>query len=206
MSDDGTTDATEDDGLGDLVLADGPWDVDAAPEGQKFLDFGPLKLPSLAGLKVRMEIDPDRREIGAVTVRVAGCALQLQVITAARGVGQWTDTRQALIANLKQRPGHQQVVEGHFGAEVIGVLTGRTPEGVLVDATMRFQGLEGDRWMIRAVSSGQTVTQDRTVARVNAFLSRCAVDVRDSAEPAGTVLPLTDPPGGMDTQHVEEVE
>lgn len=197
---------TMDDGLGLLTPSDGPWSADAAPEDAPLLDFGPLKLPALPGIKLRLEIDPDRNEIGAATVRIADCALQLQVIAAARGVGEWTDTRQELLANLKRRPGHQQVIEGKFGAEVIGVITGRTPEGIPLDATMRFQGIEGDRWMIRAVSSGPSVTQDGTVSRVNAFLSRCAVDIGDGTAPAGTVLPLTDPPGGIDLDHLEDRE
>lgn len=191
-----------DDGLGELTFAGGPWDVDSAPEGREFYDLGVLKLPALPGIKARLEIDPEVREIGAVTVRVADCALQLQVIAKQRGVSQWIDTRQALVANLRKRPGHQQVVEGRFGTEVIGVLTGRTPEGLLVDATMRFQGIEGDDWLIRAVSSGPSVTHDDVVAKVDAFISQCAVDrsaVEGGAEaPAGSVLPLSDPPGGMD--------
>lgn len=191
-----------DDGLGDLTMASGPWDVADAPADAEFLDFGVLKLPALPGIKVRLEIDPQVREIGALTVRVADGALQLQVIAKQRGASIWTDTRQALVANLRARPGHQQVLEGRFGAEVIGVLTGRTTEGVLVDSTMRFQGIEGDDWMIRAVSSGASVTHDDMVARVDAFISRCAVDrnaVAGGAEaPAGSVLPLSDPPGGMD--------
>ena len=194
----GPTPDAADDGLGTLTNAGGPWDVADAPEGTEFYDFGPLKLPAIPGIKARLEIDPDRQEIGAVTVRIADCALQLQVIAKQRGVSVWADTRQELVANLRLRPGHQQVIEGHYGAEVIGVLTGRTPEGLLVDATMRFQGVEGDTWMIRAVSSGGSVTHDSVVAKVDAFLSRCAVDRGDGDEPAGTVLPLTDPPGGMD--------
>jgi len=198
-----TADAV-DDGLGDLTFAGGPWDADAAPEDREFFDFGVLKLPALPGMKARLEIDPAVREIGAVTVRIADCALQLQVIAKQRGVSQWTDTRQALLANLRQRPGHQQVVEGRFGTEVIGVLTGRTTDGLLVDSTMRFQGIEGDTWMIRAVSSGPSVTHDDVVAKIDAFISQCAVD-RDAVEggaeaPAGTVLPLSDPPGGIDAE------
>jgi len=187
-----------DDGLGTLTITEGPWDEAAAPQGTKFYSFGALKLPALPGIRARLEIDPDRREIGAVTVRIADCALQLQVIAKQRGVSQWTSTRQDLISNLRLRPGHQQVVEGHFGAEVIGVITGRTPEGVLIDATMRFQGIEGDTWMIRAVSSGASVTHDDVASRVDAFISRCAVDPQElaDAEP-GSVIPLSDPPGGM---------
>lgn len=201
MSDERSEAEPVDDGLGALTHADGPWDADAAPQDAEFYDFGALKLPALPGLKARLEIDPDVREIGAVTVRIADCALQLQVIAKQRGVSQWTDTRQALLANLRKRPGHQQVVEGKYGAEVIGVLTGRTTEGVLVDATMRFQGIEGDTWLIRAVSSGASVTHDDVVAKVDAFISRCAVDAAAVADAApGTVIPLSDPPGGMDAE------
>jgi len=210
MSDEARTDeAVHGDGLGELSLASGPWDVADAPSDVEFLDFGPLKLPKLDALQVRLEIDPDVREIGAVTVRIADCALQLQVIAKTRGVSVWTDTRQALLANLRNRPGYQQVVEGRFGTEVIGVLTGRTPEGMLLDSTMRFQGIEGDAWMIRAVSSGPSVTHDDVVARIDAFLSRCAVDRSAAAgeadAPAGSVLPLSDPPGQMDEQRAAEL-
>ena len=189
------------DGLGDLSFAGGPWNADEAPAESEFLDFGALKLPSLPGLRARLEIDPDRQEIGAITVRIADCALQLQVIAKQRGVSQWERTRQDLLANLRKRPGHQQVIEGRFGSEVIGVLTGRSTDGVLIDATMRFQGVENDTWMIRAVSSGPSVTHDDVVSRVDAFLSRCAVDAAVVADAgAGEVIPLSDPPGGMDAE------
>ncbi|MGC4174126.1 DUF3710 domain-containing protein [Demequina sp.] len=193
-----TADAV-DDGLGDLTSANGPWDVADAPADAEFYDFGVLRLPARPGLKARLEIDPKFDEIGAVTIRIADCALQLQVIAKQRGVSLWTDTRQALLANLRNRPGYQQVIEGRYGTEVIGVLTGRTTEGVLVDATMRFQGIEGDDWMIRAVSSGPSVTHDDVVARVDAFISLCAVD-RSAMEgaadaPAGSVLALRAPAG-----------
>jgi hypothetical protein len=187
------------DGLGTIAHADGPWDVEDAPADAEFFDFGPLKLPAFPGLKSRLEIDPEEGSIGAVTVRIADCALQLQVIAKHPGVSEWDDARQALLANLRKRPGHQQVVEGRYGSEVIGVLTGRTEEGVLVDSTMRFQGIEGDAWLIRAVSSGGSVTHDDVVAKVDAFISNCAVDPAVVADaPAGAVVPLTDPLGGVD--------
>jgi len=203
MSDEGTEGAAieaVDDGLGDLNPAGGPWDIADAPADSDFYDFGVLKLPALPGMRARLEIDPQVKHIGAVTVRIADCALQLQVIAKQRGVSEWTDTRQALLANLRQRPGYQQVIEGKYGTEVIGVLTGRTPDGVLVDSTMRFQGIEGDTWMIRAVSAGPSVTHDDVVARVDAFISQCAVDrsiVPGQADaPVGSVFPLNSPPGG----------
>ena len=76
-----------------------------------------------------------------------------------------------------------------------------TDDGVLVDTTLRFQGVEGETWLIRAVSSGASVTHDDVVAKVDAFISRCAVDAAAIADaPAGTVISLTDPPGGLDAE------
>lgn len=199
------------DGLGQLTLADGPWTRDEAPQDAEFSSFGPLLLPAAPGMQARLEIDPQRGEVGAVTVRIADCALQLQVIAKRPGVSVWTDTRQQLLANLRRRAGYQQVVEGRFGAEVIATITGRTTEGGLVDAIMRFQGIEGDRWMIRAASSGPSVTVDAVVARVDAFISRCAVDVSaanlatDDPE-SGTVLPLSNPQGEMDIEAMKAAD
>lgn len=205
MSDEQNPEGESSDGLGHLTLADGPWSKTDAPQDAEFTEFGPLLVPAAPGLQARLEIDPQHGEVGAVTIRVADCAVQLQVIAKRPGMSVWTDTRQQLLANLRRRAGFQQVVEGRFGAEVIATITGRTTEGGLVDAVMRFQGIEGDRWMIRAASSGPSVTADAVVARIDALLSRCAVDVSaanlatDDPEP-GTVLPLGTPPGEMDIE------
>ncbi len=189
---------TFEDGLGDLALADGPWSVTKAPANAEFLDFGPLQLPAIAGLKARVEIDPKFREVGAVSVLVNDCAVQLQVVAARSGKPLWPQLRRVLLVKLKRQPGHQQVIEGHFGAEVIAAFTTRNKEGVIADVPMRFVGIDGDKWMLRAVVTGPSVLSDATVARVNALLSNIAVERGTDARAEGEVLALKAPPGELD--------
>jgi hypothetical protein len=184
-----------DDGLGDLVRAGGPWSLDDAPADAAFFDFGPLRLPAIPTMRARMELDPATQRIGAISVHVAGCALQLQVIAAPAGVAFWSDVRRALLTELRKRPGTMQAHEGAFGPEIIATLTGRTRDGLLGDTTMRYLGVDGDGWVLRAVAAGPGVTTDASVARMDAFVSQCAVAMPDDPPPAGTVMELSAPQG-----------
>ena len=188
------TDATArplDDGLGDIEHADGPWSLEQAPAERMFLDFGPLRLPAYGRMHARLEFDAKTRRMGAVSVHIADCEAQLQVIAAPRGQGLWTDMRRSITAKVKKQPGFQQTIEGRFGPELFATVTGRDRAGMMRDTTIRYVGIDGDRWVLRAVVTGPTVTEDATIARVDAFLSQCAVDRGEEAIPTGTVLELT---------------
>ncbi len=188
-----------DDGLGDISVADGPWSLSAAPADPAFIDFGPLRLPAIAGIKARVEIDTRRRQVGAVSVLVNDCAVQLQVLAARAGKPLWPTVRRALIARLEKGAGHQQVLEGRFGAELLAVITVRDRNSSLThDVPMRFVGIDGDKWMLRAVVTGPSVTSDATIERVDALLSRIAVERGSEARAEGEVLELTPPPGQVD--------
>lgn len=194
------TDAVYTDGLGELTLMDGPWSLADAPEGREFIDFGPLRLPAIPTSRLRVEVDPARGEVGAVDVEIAECSVQLQVIAARAGERYWPHLRKQLIQNLRRRPGMQQVVEGHWGTEIVATVTGKTETGLWHDSTVRILGIDGDRWLLRAFVNGPGVTSDETIARVNAYLSQIAIDRGTQARAAGEVLPLTQPPG---ERHIE---
>jgi hypothetical protein len=183
------------DGLGDIALSDGPWNVADAPDGFDFVDFGPLQLPLIPGMKVRVERDRRTGKLGAVSVKVNDAEVQLQVIAAPSGQPYWSDIRSKLLRTLRNRPGSQLAHEGRFGAEIIATVTGRRSDGMLADTTMRIVGVEGDRWVLRAVVTGAGVTADATVDRVDAFVSQCAVQRGSSAIGAGTVMVLKPAPG-----------
>ena len=187
-----------DDGLGDIALADGPWSLDKAPAGTEFIDFGPLRLPAIAGIKARVEIDAKVRKVGAVSVLVNDCAVQLQVVAARSGKPLWPSVRRAVLGGLQKGAGHQHVQDGRFGAEIIAHLTVRKPSGLTQDVPMRFVGVDGDKWMLRAVVTGPSVLSDATVDRVDALISHIAVQRGSDARAEGEVLELTPPPGQVD--------
>jgi hypothetical protein len=183
------------DDWGKIDFAAGPWDVTEAPADHRTIDFGPLKVPFREQLRIRSEMDVKSRRLGAVSLPVNDCEMQLQVLAAPRGQGIWGDVRHSLVAQLKKRPGHQQVVEGRFGPELIATITSRTADGLLKDTVMRFVGVDGPRWMLRVVVVGPSVTSDATVARVNAVISNCVIARGEVAAASAEVLELSPPPG-----------
>lgn len=193
------TDSTpRDDGLGDIQMADGPWDVSEATTA--VIDFGPLKLPAHDRLRARVELDPASHRIGAVSVLVADCDVQFKVIAAPSTGGYWADVRRGIVSNVRQQGGHHTVIEGAFGPEVIATLRGRLSDGSIGEGTVRFVGVEGPRWVLRATVTGPSSSRDEVVARVNALISQCVVDRGTGAAAAGTVLELSPPPGMMADQ------
>lgn len=178
------------DGLDELALADGPWNFEDVSEDHPFISYGALRLPAVPHMKVRAEIDPSNNKCGAISVKVADCNVQLQVIAAGRGNPQWTQTRQAVTERL--RPvADLNPVEGHFGAELEVTLHRKHKEtGEITDVPMLFQGVDGDRWLLKAVTMGPSAHTDATRARINALLSQCAVDRGPLPMIAGTVLIL----------------
>ncbi|MDE0572991.1 DUF3710 domain-containing protein [Demequina sp. B12] len=181
-----------DDGLDALESADGPWSWDHVPEGKDFIYYGPLRLPAVAHMRVRAEIDPKTRKCGAVSVKVADCQVQLQVIAAPRGTGQWTEVRRAITARLRST-GRIEAEEGRFGPELAAHITRQNKKGETVVIPMRFQGIDGDRWLLKAAAMGPSVHSADTRARIDAFLSNCAVERGPEAMIAGTILVLDTP-------------
>ncbi|WP_062079322.1 DUF3710 domain-containing protein [Demequina globuliformis] len=187
-----TEDQGYDDGLDELTGADGPWDWDQIPADQDFVYYGPLRLPAIAHMKVRAEIDPSNDKCGAVSVKIADCQVQLQVLAAPRGTGQWTQTRRTITERLRPA-GEIHVTEGRFGPEIEARLTRKNKQGEDVMIPMRFFGPEGDRWLLKAAAMGPSVHEDSTRERIADFLSRCAVERGPQPMIAGTVLVLDFP-------------
>lgn len=182
----------------ELTMGDGPWSYADAPADQEFISFGALKLPALPMMKARIEFDQATRRIGAVTVKVRDCMAQLQVVAAPRGTGAWPNVRRAIARRAEAAQGSTQAVEGHFGTELIATMPRRTADGLPGASTIRFVGVDGDRWTIRCMVEGESALSDDTVGEVNALLSRCAVERGDDAMSAGEVIELSFPAGQID--------
>ncbi|WP_062073556.1 DUF3710 domain-containing protein [Demequina sediminicola] len=194
MSDEAQNSAAQNaDGLDTLGVADGPWDWPSVPGDRDFVSYGALRLPAVANMRVTGEIDPKTKQCGAVSIRVADCQVQLQVIAAPRGTSQWTEVRQAISKRLRTA-GAIEAQEGHFGPELSARMRSRTKSGESIEIPMRFLGVDGPRWLLKAVVMGPSVDSSETRARVAALLSNCAVDRGEEPMIGGTVLVL-DAPG-----------
>jgi hypothetical protein len=162
----------------------GPYDERHAPEGVQRLDLGSLQIPAVDGVEVRVQANPD----GAVeqVVLVDGdSALQLGVFAAPRTEGIWSEVRAEIATAMAADGVAPQEIDGPYGVELIARVT--TPDG---PASVRFVGVDGPRWMVRALYQGPAAA-DPGYAGVLADCLEGLVVVRDEeARPTREALPL----------------
>jgi hypothetical protein len=186
------TDAPPSDALAHSLAADdeppapdhGPYDQRHAPGGVERLDLGSLLIPAIEGVEVRVQANPD----GAVEqiVLVDGeSALQLGVFAAPRSEGIWNEVRDEIAQAMVSDGVDTQEVRGRYGVELMARVN--TPEG---PADLRFVGVDGPRWMVRALFQGRAASDPSREGALGEVLTGLVV-VRDAeARPVREALPL----------------
>src|SRR5439155_25887948 len=86
-------------------------------------------------------------------------ALQLGVFAAPRSEGIWEETRAEIKSSLSADGVTAQEVPGEYGPELRAQV--RTPEGL---TDLRFVGIDGPRWLVRAVYQGRAAVNPEVAA------------------------------------------
>jgi len=162
----------------------GPFDVKDAPEDElPRIDLGALQVPVGPGADVRLELN-EAKQIVAVTVVTPDGTMQLGVFAAPRNEGIWDEVRAEIAASMNQQKGQpKERLDGPFGTELTGLLP--TEDGQR--APVRFIGVDGPRWFLRAMLVGPHAAEPERAAAVEELL-RGVIVVR-GAEP----LPVREP-------------
>ena len=175
----------------------GPFDeseTDLADQDIPRLDLGSLRIPGLPGIGVQVEADPNTQEVRAVTGVGDQAAVQLQAFAAPRSEGLWDEIRAEMLAELAETAGAQvSEGEGAFGPEVRGTLPSRTPEGQQVIQPVRFVGIDGPRWFLRAVFLGRAAVEPDPQDALHQLVRQTIVVRGASAMAPRDPLPLTLP-------------
>lgn len=189
----------------------GPFDeseVGAADEPDVLrLDLGSLRVAPLPGITLQMEVDQNSQQVRAVTALTEDSAVQLQVFAAPRSESLWDEVREQMLAELSATSG-ATVAEGvgAFGPELRAVIPARSPQGAQVLQRVRFTGIDGPRWFLRAVFMGHAAI-DEDPSDVLHTLVRQTIVVRGSEAMAPhDPLPLRlpdQPPGEAGEADVE---
>jgi hypothetical protein len=186
------TDAPPSEALAQSLTADddgpapdhGPYDQRHAPAGVQRLDLGSLLIPAVEGVEVRVQANPDG--IVEQVVLVDGdSALQLGVFAAPRTEGIWNEVREEIAQAMVADGVRPREVTGPYGTELTARVN--TPDG---PADVRFVGVDGPRWMVRALFQGLAAADRSREGSLGEVLSGLVV-VRDSeARPVREALPL----------------
>jgi hypothetical protein len=162
----------------------GPYDVSEAPDGVQRLDLGSLLIPAVPGVEIRVQANPDG-VIGQVVLVHGASALQLAAFAAPRSEGVWDEVREQIRSSLANDGVLAEEIDGEYGTELRARV--RTPEGA---TDLRFVGVDGPRWMVRALFQGEAAVNPAAAAPLTECLRGLVVDRGRDARPVLEALPL----------------
>ncbi|MEU3192629.1 DUF3710 domain-containing protein [Streptomyces sp. NPDC006992] len=137
---------------------DGPWDIEEVTEPDSGrVDLGGLFIPGVEGMELRVEVAGDA--IVAATVVLQDSAVQLQAFAAPKREGIWDEVREEIASGITQQGGVIDEAEGPLGWELRAQVPVQLPDGTGGVQVVRFVGVDGPRWFLRGVISGQGAVQ-----------------------------------------------
>jgi hypothetical protein len=162
----------------------GPYDVAEAPAGIAHLDLGALRVPAVEGVEVRVQADNDGN-IQQVVLVSGESGLQLGVFAAPRSEGIWDEVRAEIRKQLFNDGVAAEEVDGVYGTELRARV--RAPEGL---TDIRFVGVDGPRWLVRAVYQGPAAVDPSVAPALVECLENLVVVRGNEAMPVRDPLPL----------------
>jgi Protein of unknown function (DUF3710) len=162
----------------------GPWDARHAPAGVQRLDLGSLQIPAVEGVEVRVQANPEGG-VEQIVLVDGDSALQLGVFAAPRTEGIWHEVRAEIAEAMVADGVTPREVDGPYGVELTARVN--TPEG---PADVRFVGVDGPRWMVRALYQGAAAADRSREGALGEVLTGLVVTRDAEARPVREPLPL----------------
>ncbi|MCE7081270.1 DUF3710 domain-containing protein [Streptomyces sp. ST2-7A] len=137
---------------------EGPWDISEVSrptEGR--VDLGGIFVPGVQGMELRVEVAGE--SIVAATVVLKDSAVQLQAFAAPKREGIWGEVREEIAGGITGQGGVVDEIEGPLGWELRAQVPVQLPDGKRGMQVVRFIGVDGPRWFLRGVISGQGAVQ-----------------------------------------------
>jgi hypothetical protein len=156
------------------VPAQGPWDIaDDIPAGER-IDCGSLLIPVREGFDVQINV---AEELGAWVAVVHGeSGMQLQAFAAPRSGGLWDEVRAEIAVNIADVGGSCAELAGPNGLELHAKVPGGDPATAGPELLpVRFIGVDGPRWFLRAVVSGPAAAEPELAAPFQEILADVVV-------------------------------
>jgi hypothetical protein len=165
----------------------GPYDERDAPDDDiERIDLGALRVPVGPGIDVRLEMN-EAQQVIAVTLAAKEGHMQLGVFAAPRNEGIWEDIRAEITASMNSQKGAaKEVTNATFGTE----LTGKLPGDGGGQVPVRFIGVDGPRWFLRAMLVGALATDKAKAAPFEKALRQVVVVRGVEPLPAREPVPL----------------
>jgi hypothetical protein len=169
---------------------EGPLDESEANAVRPYVDLGGIKIVPRADLQLRLEVEEGSKRVVAVGLDYAGSSIQVQPFAAPRGSGLWHEIRAQIVDQIHKQGGSTKINEGALGPEVLAQIPVTSGEQAGTTRLARFVGVDGPRWFLRGVISGEGAVSAEAAAQADE-LFRSIVVVRGSTPmPPRDLIPL----------------
>ena len=163
----------------------GPFDEAEANAVRPYVDLGGVKIVPRPDLGLRLEVEEESQRVVAVALDYAGSTLQVQPFAAPRSSGLWHEIREQIVDQIQRQGGTAESVEGPFGPEVRAEIP--SPEG---SRLARFVGVDGPRWFLRGVVSGQAAVEREAGEQIEELFRSIVVVRGTTPMPPRDLIPL----------------
>ncbi len=169
----------------------GPLDESEANHVRPYVDLGGVKVLPRPELALRLEVEEGGSRIVAVALDYAGSTLQVQPFAAPRTSGLWHEIRDQIVEQIARQGGTTTTTPGPFGPEIRAEIPSPGGES---SRMARFVGVDGPRWFLRGVISGQALVDPEAAARVEELFRSIVVVRGTTPMPPRDLIPLQVPP------------
>jgi hypothetical protein len=179
-------------------MTQGPFELSIDIDTSSMLDLGALFLPNIPGLEVHLDLDP-RSGVGrSVSLHLNMTIAEVQVFAAATNEDLWASMRDAIVSGLREQKVDCTVEMGQFGTEIHAVMPTVDLDGNAHVQPVRFVGVRGPRWLIRAVISGDGALPNANPdpiadSGINEVISKLVINRGEDPLPPGERLALRSP-------------
>lgn len=177
--------------------AQGPFDGDDFEDHDGYLDLGALLIKPVPGLQLRLEVEESTQRVIAVALEIGGSRMQLQVFAAPKTDELWPGISTQIATGIADQGGETEMVPGRFGNELLARVPQVAPDGRQGHVVLRFLGVDGPRWFLRAVIGGAALTDIEEAKAMEDALAQVVVVRGDTPMPPTELLPLTVPAGAL---------
>lgn len=161
---------------------DGPFDETEAPDDEvPRLDLGSLRVPVPDGAQLQVEMDSESGGIRAVHLLTELGQFTVNAYAAPRSGGLWREVGTELAEQLRQDGAKVTRYRGEWGEELAGQVN---------DVSLTFLGVDGPRWMVRAVSAGPEHAAGQAAELLREIVRGTVVVRGDAPLPVRTPLPV----------------
>ena len=175
----------------------GPLDDSEANAVRPYVDLGGVKIVPRADLQLRLEVEEGTNRVVAVAMDYAGSTLQVQPFAAPRTSGLWTEIRDQIVDQIQKQGGTTRIAAGPFGPEVLAQIPA-TIDGETGSRLVRFIGVDGPRWFLRGVISGEAAVDPEAASYVEDLFRSVVVVRGNTPMPPRDLIPLHMPANSVD--------